>query len=208
MKLPLEVRRRIYLGYFSNLFRYHEDTHILICRHDVSKCRCLRHDNSLSHAVDLQLARVSRTLRDEVLACWYETQKFYVNCGCELKELLTTNASLHNNIRFLKLHWTGPQSAAGFKLLADVPKLKSLVIVISKSTTNVLSARENELQKYFAHRFQARLTDALGFEELGALRGLTQIKVVHIDKSQTHRRTNEERCGLEAYLKDKMQAES
>lgn len=98
-------------------------------------------------------------------------------------------------------------SDAAFKLLAQVPRLRSLVIVISKSTTNVLSARERDLLRYFTHKGQPRLTDALGFDELLQLQGLQSVQVLHVDRVQAHRRTNEERANLEACLRRKIRGQ-
>lgn len=78
--------------------------------------------------------------------------------------------------------------------------LKTLIVVISKSTTNYLSERESQIQKFFNHKGQARLADAQGFDELLSLNSLEYITVQHIDKSQAHRRTNEERHNLEQML--------
>lgn len=72
--------------------------------------------------------------------------------------------------------------------------------MISKSTTNHLSKREVQIQRFFNHKGQARLTDAEGFDELLDLGSLEGVMVQHIDKSQAHRRTNEERHNLELML--------
>lgn len=112
---------------------------------------------------------------------------------------ISNNASLRDNLKRLKIHWTGPQSAEGFKLLKQVSTLKRLVIVVSKSTTNNLSKREQELQMFFTHK-AARLTDALGLDELLELRGVNFIEVQHIQRSLAHRRIEEERHGLERLL--------
>lgn len=119
-----------------------------------------------------------------------------------LGEHLLKNLSLRANLRRLKINWTGPRSAESFKLLKQVPTLKTLVVVISKSTTNNLSERERRLQKYFTHKGQPRLTDALGFDELLELRNLSIVQVHHVEKSQAYRRTNEERHNLEVMLQD------
>lgn len=47
------------------------------------------------------------------------------------------SVSLRNNLKSLKVHWTGPKSDQAFKLLKKVSTLKSLTIEISRSTTNV-----------------------------------------------------------------------
>lgn len=105
-------------------------------------------------------------------------------------------------MKSLKIHWTGPQSSAAFKLLKQVSTLKRLSIVLSRSTTNHLSKRERGLQEFFKHKktAQIRLTDALGFDELSQLSNLDDVKVEHINKSQTLLRTSEDRHNLERYL--------
>lgn len=119
-----------------------------------------------------------------------------------VEEHLSNNPSLRANLRKVKVHWTGPHSAEGFKLLKQVSTLKNLVVIISKSTTNNLSERERQLQRYFTHKGQLRLTDALGFDELIELRNLNTVEVDHVEKAQAHRRTNEERHNLEDMLQD------
>lgn len=117
------------------------------------------------------------------------------------EEHLATNPSLRANLQRVKVHWTGPQSATAFRLLKEVTPLSSLVVIISKSTTNHLSERERRLQMFFTHKSPPRLTDALGFDELLELRRITNVEVDHVEKSQAYRRTNEERHNLEVILR-------
>lgn len=121
-----------------------------------------------------------------------------------LEHHLSNNSNLRANIKQVKVHWTGPQAAEAFKLLKQVSSLKTLILTISKSTTNHLSEREQRLQRYFSHRGPVRLTDALGFDELRDLKGISDIHVDHVDKAQAYRRTNEERHNLEFFLVDQV----
>lgn len=108
------------------------------------------------------------------------------------------------NLRSVKVHWTGRESDLAFKLLQKVPTLKSLIVVVSKSTTDTMSRKEALLMKYLPSRSQTRMTEALGFrdlEKLVELLRLVDVKAEHVDKSQAYRRTEAERNGLETYLK-------
>lgn len=114
------------------------------------------------------------------------------------------NKSMNCNLKKVRVHWTGEESDRAFKLLQNVPTLKSLTIVVSKSTTNTMSEKEATLSRYLPPRNQTRITEALGFKELErlvALGGLVDVQAAHVDKSQSHRRPEQERWGLEGYLK-------
>lgn len=93
MKLPPEVRRRVYQQYFKVLpttNRYGHDVYpnrIIIYKKTVSECHCLPIDSrKTASVVDLSLAFTSKVVKDEVLAAWFESQTFYFTCGCELSE--------------------------------------------------------------------------------------------------------------------------
>lgn len=104
----------------------------------------------------------------------------------------------------VKIHWTGEQSDSAFKLLQEVPKLKRLVVVISKFTTDTISGKETLLRKYLPQRYQARISEALGFDQLAKLVGerrLKNVTVKHVDKSQAHHRTEQERYGFQNLLR-------
>lgn len=119
------------------------------------------------------------------------------------------NISLKDNLKNLKLHWTGPQSDAAFKALRKIETLKCLILVVSKSTSDNLSRREHEVRKFFrptAHKSgSTRLPEALGFDELLNLDklDLLEVKVVHISKAQSFLRTNDDRHNLERCLQDR-----
>lgn len=114
---------------------------------------------------------------------------------------LQTNSSLSNNLKNVKIHWTGQESAEAFILLRKVATLKSLLVVISKSTTNTQSEKERLLRRYFTQKGQTRVSEALGFDELMEFRGLEHVGVEHVQKSQAFRRSEEDRNGLEKLLK-------
>lgn len=111
---------------------------------------------------------------------------------------------MNYSLKSVRVHWKGMDSDLAFKLLQKITTLKSLVVVVSRSTTNNVSKKETTLLKYFPSRFRTRITEALGFkelEELVKLRGLVNVKVEHVDRSQAHRRSEEERSGLAQYLR-------
>ncbi|KAI7786551.1 hypothetical protein LA080_003280 [Diaporthe eres] len=81
--------------------------------------------------------------------------------------------------------------------------LKHLFLVVSKSTTNAIYPKEALLEKYLPQRSWTRIKGALGFEELvdlTALGRLKNVKVEDVDNCQAHRRSEDERNGLEKLL--------
>lgn len=108
-------------------------------------------------------------------------------------------------LRSVKVHWRGDKSDSAFKLLQEAPRLKRLVVVISRSTSNVKSAREMLLRRYWSNRSQTCLADALGFDELAQLvteRRLEELTVEHVDRTTSLRRSNEEWVSLRKLLSD------
>lgn len=76
-------------------------------------------------------------------------------------------------------------------------------MVISRSTTLHLSAREALLSKYWPSRRQTRIPDALGFEELAKLvedHRPENVEVEHVERFQDYRRSDQDRTGLEELL--------
>lgn len=222
MKLPPEVRRGVYRHYINGLFpNPYTYRRVIISKKPVEGCLCPTSEFKRTAAVIRpQLAYTSKVVKDEFLAAWFKEHTFHFTCGCELsqckitipnvlvkiltnvtEEHLTTNPSLRANLQQVMVHWTGPQSATAFRLLKEVTTLSSLVVIISKSTTNHLSDRERRLQTYFNHKGPLRLTDALGFDELLELPKINHVEVDHVEKSQAYRRTNEERHNLEIMLR-------
>ncbi|KAJ0118472.1 hypothetical protein J7T55_009255 [Diaporthe amygdali] len=207
MKFPAEIRRSVYQYYFNNLFtshRQHQHNTITIIRQRPHNCICLGHQSyqtGLARRLQMDLIITCTQIKDEVLALWFEGYVFHFACGCELKSSLQTNSSLSNNLKNVKIHWTGQESAEAFILLRKVATLKSLVVVISKSTTNTQSEKERLLRRYFTQKGQTRVSEALGFDELMEFRGLEHVGVEHVQKSQAFRRSEEDRNGLEKLLK-------
>lgn len=118
--------------------------------------------------------------------------------------ILTTNELLRDTISTVQFHWRGVKTDKAMIMLAKCEKLAKLNIVISRSTTNELSARENEFMTWFGPRKPSTLADALGMDELLQLRNLEDVNVLHVSKRVTARRTDEERCSLELMLRNKL----
>lgn len=141
---------------------------------------------------------------------------------------LHQSASLRNNLRNLKVHWTGPRSDEAFTFLKQVPSLQNLTIVLSKTTSDVstfqppflppaasvkrtkgpiltrspqnLSKREVAARRYFSRKNLIRLCDVLGYKELVALRGLKEAHVEQIVSRLGTRRSNQDKTDIENAL--------
>ncbi|ROW12305.1 hypothetical protein VMCG_00283 [Cytospora schulzeri] len=208
MRLPAEIRQRVYKFYFLNLFTSDEPGKSVIICNTRTGCLCPPHESFRTKSafpIKMHLCFVSGDIKDELLAQWYKTQRFHFACCCELNERLRTSASLRQNLKTLIIHWTGPKSDEAFKLLKQVTTLRSLTIEVSKSTTNCVSKREASVTVYFRSK-PARLCDALGYDELVSLRGLEEVGVEHVQGRQALRRTHEERMCLENALMDHVKA--
>ncbi|PSR94458.1 hypothetical protein BD289DRAFT_472520 [Coniella lustricola] len=203
MKLPLELRRGVYYYYLRGPW-YRSPPCRKVFSGQSSVCQCppvpVFKQRYGPERVSLDLSCVSRELRYEFMAFFYQTYTFRFACCCQLDCLLTMLPSMAQHLRKVVVHWTGPNSADAFKLLATLP-LSHLTVVISRSTTTHLSEREEKFQQYFCRKSPRRLTDARGFEELYALRGLDSLNVEHVDKLQGNKRTDEERGNLEDLLR-------
>ncbi|KUI65039.1 hypothetical protein VM1G_00530 [Cytospora mali] len=209
LRLPPEIRRRVYQFYFCTLFTSDEPGSVVIIANAKARCQCPPHESRRTMAaprIKMPLCYAARLIKDEVLAAWFESQLFHFACCCELNDRLKMNANLRNNLKSLRVHWTGNMSAEAFKLLKQVSTLKELTILISKSTTNASSSvpcvsdREASFRVHFSSRAPPRLCDALGYDELVALRGLDNVYVEHVQGRQAIRRTYEERHSLELAL--------
>lgn len=95
MRLPPEIRQRVYKFYFSGLFKTglfmtEPTSPVAIIPHIMSRCICPPHESQrieTAQHLAMPLCRVSRPIRDEALRVWFETQEFNFACCCELSEL-------------------------------------------------------------------------------------------------------------------------
>lgn len=109
---------------------------------------------------------------------------------------------MRNNIRSVHVHWCGGVADKAFATLKTCSSLKNLHLTISKSTSQHVTPREAKMQRAFhASNRIARLSDALGIDELLQLRGLDKVEVKHVSARQAAKRTDEEKTNLYILLK-------
>lgn len=89
LKLPLEIRHRVYEQYFRSLY-YQKSGGILIACQTGFSCSCLplesRTWSKVHRPINIDLALTSKSMKDEVLAAWFREHTLHVACGCELSE--------------------------------------------------------------------------------------------------------------------------
>ncbi|KAI0010332.1 hypothetical protein F4779DRAFT_639450 [Xylariaceae sp. FL0662B] len=204
MKLPSDVRYQIYDLYLGN----GGFSTTVIPYPKQHTCPCAPHEPpAYSQFVkkNISLALTSKRLYNEVISCFYHRQTFHFSCACEMYHILKNNALMRQSIRYVKFHWCGPFSADGISQLSET-KLDRLVVIISKNTSKHYTPRAEAFLKYFFSRKanQNFLGDALGIDELLALRGLVTVDVEHIAKRKADRRTDDERSSLAMMLKSRV----
>lgn len=88
LKLPLELRDRVYKHYTADLDTswYRKDVHL----HSFNRpgCDCPDYWNCRESAKPLRLSLcwTCKTISDEFLATFYKNKTIYFGCGCELRE--------------------------------------------------------------------------------------------------------------------------
>ncbi|KAI1811139.1 hypothetical protein GGS20DRAFT_593485 [Poronia punctata] len=202
MKLPLETRREIYDYYFGNV----QDNGKVINLRKASICACAPHELSVYtqqyRRIPMNLALASRAVFQELLAYFFQRRTIFFSCPCDMSRRLATNPILHANLSSISIHWCGNVSDKAFLQLKQLPHLENLDIVISKTSTLILSARERQIRAFFApRRGLLTLPESLGFEQLISLRGLREVTVSHSCKSKAERRTDAEKAALQALLR-------
>lgn len=115
---------------------------------------------------------------------------------------LTNNMLLHSAIRHVMFHWCGERADYGIARLHGMKQLETMCVVISRATSRILTAREQELRHFFGAKrnSQISLPESLGWEELMDIRGLKSVTVLHTHKRKADRRTDDERKSLENIL--------
>lgn len=121
---------------------------------------------------------------------------------------LRSNRLLKNKLRSVRFYWAGPQADSGISTLQGI-KLKYLVVEVSKDTGKFLTAKEEDLRKYFRPQrgYHNSLAETRGFDELVALRGIGSVNVFHVPKNICLQRPESERYGLFRLLEDKVTRE-
>jgi hypothetical protein len=117
---------------------------------------------------------------------------------------LSSNSLLKSHIQRVKFHWCGSEAHQGISALREC-NIKELNVAVSKITGNDVTRREDELQRYFSRPKKKGTTDfpeALGWDELIALRGMTTVTVTDCPKRIATHRPYAELSGLERYLND------
>lgn len=122
-------------------------------------------------------------------------------CACEMGVHLRNSAFIREHIRKIKFHWCGREADKGIVELENC-SIESLTVVISQTTMKEPSRREAELSNHFTRFSNKRgFPEALGFEELSALRGLQEIDVELASKRRTKDGcSSTERSSLKAWL--------
>ncbi len=190
LKLPLEIRHKIYRAYLDSIFSNPANGIVALGR-DAS-CRCMGYTPpayEIVRRICPNLALVSRGVHDEFIRYFYSNHAVYFTCGCLMRDILADNRLLSASIVKAKVHWNGPNADAGFLQLKACKKLRELEVVISKVTTHHLNSREAMMRLHFATNKPPRLCDACGMDELLYLRGLTVVKVSQINQRQAPRRS-------------------
>ncbi|KAG8161462.1 hypothetical protein KVR01_008449 [Diaporthe batatas] len=208
MKLPQEIRQMVYKYYFQNLTQElpWAQTKIVLrypvgCGCDTNNLKSYKKGEVIP--LEMPLIFTCSQIKDEALEVWFHDHIFTFGCSCELTHYLQINKSMKYYLRGVKVHWRGEKSDSAFKLLQEAPRLNRLVVVISRSTSNIKSAREMLLRRYWPNRRQTCLTDALGFDELAQL--VTegrQISVEHVERTTSLRRSDQEWSSLSKLLSD------
>lgn len=89
MRLPAEIRQRIYKFYFRSLFTLDKPGTAVIIPNTRSSCSCPPHENwrtRFAPRISMPLCHAARVIKDEVLAAWYESQMFHFACCCDLSK--------------------------------------------------------------------------------------------------------------------------
>lgn len=120
---------------------------------------------------------------------------------------LKTNVLLGEHAQSVKFHWCGPRSDAGIMMLHNLRNLNELTVVVSKLTTVHPTRRDAIYARYFGGRpsSSARMTDALGMDELLTLRRLRIVSTEHISRRPGDRISESVRYQLHVLLREKLE---
>ncbi|KAI0544563.1 hypothetical protein F4679DRAFT_576741 [Xylaria curta] len=202
LKLPPEIRNRIYDMYLHN----HKKALGIIPVPKKGNCSCAPHEPPPYEkfvSVDVALGFTSKHISNEFLSCFYHKQRFHFPCACEMGYHLKNNALLKSVLSHAMFHWCGPQADSGISQLHGMRQLEKMTVVVSKTTSKLLTHREQEIRRFFGGNKRSILNsfpESLGWEELIEIRGLKLVLVEHVNKRKADRRTDEERQSLENML--------
>lgn len=204
MKLPVEIREQIIERMINNVFttRYIKSTSPV-------SCNCAKIERPTYAVYSPQMKALPSVLgpalNDEFFRIFFRKKVVKFCCCCELEHHLTNNPAFVQNVRDIKVHWSGVKSATAFKKLADCPMLEGIHLNISKSTLVHLDKRSEMMKQFFAqiHR-NVRITDILGLDEVMTLRGLKHVAVSHLLTRSSNLATEVDRANLAALLMDKL----
>ncbi|KAI0128458.1 hypothetical protein BJ170DRAFT_682248 [Xylariales sp. AK1849] len=197
LKLPSEIRQRIYDYYLHSS----NSSNVMVPYTKKGNCKCGPHDPPAPYYQrNVSLAFASKQMRDEVLSLFYSRNFIYFSCACEMGCYLRNNSFMKQRIRKVKFHWCGAEADKGITELHTTP-LESLIVVISKVTTKVLTKRERGLQECFNRgRNKKGFPEALGFKELSEIRGLQDVDVQMICKRRADTLTADDKATLNRWL--------
>ncbi|KAI1752329.1 hypothetical protein F4782DRAFT_546969 [Xylaria castorea] len=203
LKLPPEIRNRIYEIYLYN----HDRTSTIIPEPKKGNCSCAPHEPPPPYekflSVDMALGFTSKHISNEFLSCFYHKRRLYFPCACEMGYHLKNNALLKSALSHVMFHWCGPQADSGIRQLQGMRQLEKMTVVVSKTTSKLLTHREQDIRRFFGSNKRSVLNsfpESLGWEELIVIRGLKTVLVEHVNKRKADRRTDEERRCLENML--------
>lgn len=88
MKLPLELRHRVYKHYIANLFDNGEAIHLRAFKGPVCGCPDYWKAPKYPVLLHLNLCWTCKQISDEFLATWFKDKTIFFHCSCELRESL------------------------------------------------------------------------------------------------------------------------
>lgn len=202
-KLPLEIREKVFGKVIGNVrWPIHRKNRVAI----VGFCSCPKPTSSPWEAtkLNLHLARTSKEMYSEMMAYLFKSTTINFNCSCEMVKTIGEHKVLQENVRSIQYHWVGPTSDKAFLKLAGCPNLRSLELIVSRSTLRWIDEDEMEMAKYFGPRQSLRVTESLGFSELIRIRGLLNVRVGHTGAKTADKIQESQRSGLESLLRDRL----
>ncbi|KAH7170571.1 hypothetical protein EDB81DRAFT_909187 [Dactylonectria macrodidyma] len=200
MRLPMEIRDSIMDLMIDNVFRAKGIKPA--AKRTTCNCPQIERDFFLQTPQMKALpSLLGPALNLEFFRIFFRKKSVRFRCCCEMIDHLKHNEQLLRNVRHIKVHWCGPESALAFKKLSECRKLEGLTLSISKSTLAHLSERTDLMKLYFPLLYRnVRITDVLGLDELLGLRGLKEVLVQHAQTKSTNHTVETDRANLAELL--------